>query len=142
VELKIIEGEVDITGNAADIFFATEIVKAIGRGFEPRKALLLLKEDFMLHLIHLRELASTEKAIVRLKGRVIGEDGRIKTMIEESTDCFLSVYGNTIGIIAKSDTIEYTKEAVSMILNGSRHSSVLSYLSKSKRKILESRFRS
>ena len=141
VELKISDGEVEISGDAADIFFASEIVKAIGRGFEPRKAMLLLKDDFMFHLIAMREIVSSDKAIIRLKGRVIGEDGKIKTMIEESTDCFLSVYGNTIGIIAKADTIEYTKEAISMILNGARHSSVLSYLSKARREILESRFR-
>lgn len=141
VRLEITDGAVEIVGEATDIFFASEIVKAIGRGFEPRKAMLLLKEGFMFHLIPLREIISSDKAITRLKARVIGEDGRIKTMIEESTDSFLSIYGNTIGIIAKVDSIEYTKEAISMILNGARHSSVLSYLSKSKRKILESRFR-
>ncbi len=142
VELKIIDGEVEIIGDAADIFFASEIVKAVGRGFEPRKAMLILKEDFMFHLIALREIIPSDKAIIRLKARVIGEDGVIKTRIEEATDSFLSIYGNTIGIIAKADTIEYAKEAVSMILNGARHSSVLSYLSKSRRKILEARFRS
>lgn len=141
VELKISEGEVEISGDATDIFFASEIVKAIGRGFEPRKAMLLLKEDFLFHLIALREMLPNDKAIIRMKGRVIGEDGRIKTLIEESTDSFLSVYGNTICIIAKADTMEYAKEAISMILNGARHSSVLSYLSKAKRQILESRFR-
>ena len=141
VELKITDGEVEVSGDATEIFFASEIVKAIGRGFEPRKAMLLLKEDFMFHLVALREILPSEKAIIRMKGRVIGEDGRIKTMIEESTDSFLSVYGNTIGIISKADTIEYAKEAVSMILNGARHASVLAYLSKAKREILESRFR-
>jgi ribosomal RNA assembly protein len=141
VELTVDDSEVQVSGDATDIFFASEIVKAIGRGFEPRKAMLLLKEDFMFHLIPLREIVSSEKAITRLKARVIGEDGKIKTMIEESTDSFVSVYGNTIGIISKSDSIEYTKEAISMILDGARHSTVLAYLSKAKREILESRFR-
>lgn len=141
VILSIHESEVDISGDATDVFFASEIVKAIGRGFEPRKAMLLLKEDFVFHLIALREIASTEKAMKRLKGRVIGENGKIKVMIEESTDSFVSVYGNTVGIIAKADSIEYAKEAISMILRGARHSTVLSYLSKAKREILQARFR-
>ncbi len=141
VGLQISDEEVQISGDPADTYFAMEVVKAIGRGFEPRKALLLLKDDYTFYLIPLRELLPTDKAIKRLKGRVIGEEGRIKTLIEEATDSFVSVYGNTIAIIAKADSIEYAKEAISMLINGAKHSTVLSYLAKSKREIMDSRFR-
>ncbi|MBU0527865.1 MAG: KH domain-containing protein [Candidatus Micrarchaeota archaeon] len=142
VSLKISDSEVEIVGEPADIFFAQDIVKAIGRGFEPRKAFMLLKPENAFYLISLRELASTEKTITRMKGRVIGDDGKIKIAIEDATDSFISVYGSTIAIISNVETINYAKEAISMIINGAMHASVLAYLSKARRKILEAKFRS
>jgi len=135
------EGEIQISGDSADIFFAKEVVKAIGRGFGPRDALRLMGHDFGLYIIHLKEVAHTDKAIARLKGRVIGEKGSIKTQIESSTDSFLSVYGNTISIIAPIDTMEHAKEAIEMILKGARHSTVLGFLAKKKREIMQERLR-
>jgi ribosomal RNA assembly protein len=141
IRLKIEDGDIVISGEPTDIFFASDVIKAIGRGFEPRKALLLLKDEYMFYLIPLREVVSSDKAITRLKGRIIGEKGSIRLRIEEATESFISVYGSTIAIIAKVDTIEYAKEAVSMIISGARHSSVLAYLSKAKKEIMDSKFR-
>lgn len=133
------EGEIQVKGEPADIFFALEVIKAIGRGFEPRKAFLLLKGDFTFYLVSLREVAPSEKAMIRLKGRVIGEKGRIKEQIENATDSYVCIYGSTIGVIAKIDSMEYAKEAIGMLINGARHSSVLSYLAKAKREIMRQR---
>jgi len=102
---------------------------------------MLLNPEQTFYLISLRELDLTDKTITRIKGRIIGEDGRIKLAIEESTDSFVSVYGSTIGIISNVETVHYAKEAISMIINGSQHSSVLAYLSKAKREILDAKFR-
>lgn len=135
------EGEVEIEGDAADIFFARDIVKAIGRGFTPETALKLLGHDYGLYVIPLKELISSENAIARIKGRIIGEKGRIKGQIEDATDSYLSIYGNTVAIISRIDTMEYAKEAVGMLIDGARHSTVLAYLSKSKREIMESRLK-
>ncbi len=139
VKLALDDGEVHILGDPADVFFARDVVIAIGRGFEPRKAFLLFKEGFVLYVISLRDYFNTPNAIRRMKGRVIGEKGRIKTQIEEATDSYLSVYGHTVAIISKTDSIEYAKEAVEMILNGAKHSTVLNYLSQARRKIFEER---
>ena len=135
------EGEVEIEGDAADIFFARDIVKAIGRGFTPETALKLLGHDYGLYVIPLKELISSENAIARIKGRIIGEKGRIKGQIEDATDSYLSIYGNTVAIISRIDTMEYAKEAVGMLIDGARHSTVLAFLSKSKREIMESRLK-
>lgn len=142
VELTVnSEGDVQISGDSMDVFFARDIVKAIGRGFEPRVALRLLESDYGLYIISLKEVANTDKAIARLKGRVIGEKGKIKTQIEESADAKVCLYGSTIGIIAKIDTMEYAKEAVNMLLGGAKHTTVLSYLAKVKRSIMQERLK-
>ncbi|MEW6722812.1 MAG: KH domain-containing protein [Candidatus Micrarchaeota archaeon] len=142
VELVIdSEGEIEILGDPADIFFARDVVKAVGRGFTPEYALKLLDHDFGLYIIPLKEMISSENALVRIKGRIIGEKGRVKSAIEEATDAYISVYGNTVAIIARIDGMEYAKEAVGMLIDGARHTSVLSYLARAKRELIESRLK-
>src|SRR5271157_5601331 len=135
------DGDVEIFGEPEDIFFAKDVVKAIGRGFPPNEAMKLVDHDFNLYVISLKEITDSDKAISRFRGRVIGENGKIKGRIEDATDSFLSIYGNTISIISRTDTMEYAKEAVMIILDGSRHSTVLSFLAKSQREIMENRLR-
>lgn len=135
------DGEIDIVGDPADIFFARDIVKAIGRGFSPEEALRLLENDYGFYVISLKDYTNSEKAVTRLKGRIIGENGKIKYHIEEATDSFISVYGSTVGIIAKIDTMEYAKEAIGMLIDGARHTSVLGYLAKVKRDVWEARLK-
>ncbi len=135
------DGDVQLVGDPADIFFARDIVKAIGRGFTPEEALRLLEHDYGLYIVSLKDYANSEKAITRLKGRVIGEKGKIKYHIEDATDSFISIYGSTIGIIAKMDTMEYAKEAIGMLIDGARHTSVLGYLAKTKREVWEARLK-
>ncbi|MFH1394151.1 MAG: KH domain-containing protein [Candidatus Micrarchaeota archaeon] len=136
------DGEVQMEGDPADIFLSKDVIQAIGRGFPPRIALKLAKDDFNLIIFPLREMLSTEKTITRMKGRVIGEDGKMKTEIESATESYISVYGHTIGLISRIDTIKYAKEAIEMLLSGAPHSIVYGYLRKAKRGIIEERLRS
>jgi ribosomal RNA assembly protein len=142
VELQVDrDGDVEIFGDPADIFFAKDVIKAIGRGFPAHQAMKLMDHDFNLYIVQLKDITNSDKAIVRLKGRVIGENGKIKSRIEDATDSFLSIYGNTIAIISRTDTMEYAKEAVTILLEGARHSTVLGFLAKSRREIMENRLR-
>ncbi len=141
LHIEAAEGDVEISGEPTEVFFAKDVVKAIGRGFLPKEAFKLLNQDYNLCIISLKELIDSDKAIVRLKGRVIGEDGRMKIDIEEATDSVLCIYGNTIGIISHIDSIGYAKEAVMMLLDGAPHATVINYLAKAKRILLESRLK-
>ncbi len=143
-KVKIIiaaEGEIEIDGEAEDVFFARDVVKAIGRGFIPDIALRLIGSDYGLYVIPLKEVTGSDKAMTRLKGRVIGENGRIKGQIEQATDSFLSIYGNTVSVISRIDTMEYAKEAITMLLDGARHTTVLGYLAKTRREIMDARLK-
>ncbi len=136
------EGDVGISGDASDIFFCKDLILAIGRGFSPRIAFKLYESEYVLFIFNLRDMLPTEKAMRRIKGRVIGEGGKTRLSIEEATDSHLSIYGHTVSIIAKLDAIQYAKEAVAMLIDGANHSTVYTYLSKAKRGILESRLKS
>lgn len=133
------EGEVQVEGETADVYFAKDVVKAIGRGFQPQDALKLITENYVFFLFDLKEHLPTDKAITRIKGRVIGKDGRMKTEIEAATESVISVFGSTIGIITKIDSMEFAKNAVLKIINGAEHSSVYSYLTTIRQDILRSR---
>lgn len=142
VELNVRpDGEVELLGDPSDVFFARDVIKAIGRGFTAESALMLMKPDFGLYIIQMKEHATSDKAIVRVKSRVIGENGRIKLQIEDATDSAVSIYGNTISIISRIDTMEQAKEAIGMLIDGARHTSVLKYLARVKRDTMEARLK-
>lgn len=105
------------------------IVKAIGRGFNPESALKLKEDDVYLEIINLTEyVGKSKKALARQKGRIIGKEGRTRQIIIEMASVSLSVYGKTVGIIGDLENVMVAKEAVEMILSGSRHKSVYGFL--------------
>lgn len=120
-ETKIsIKEDVEIRGEPLDIARSREIIKAIGRGFSPPKALKLLDEDFRLSVITLR--GESPKKMKRLLSRVIGRKGLARKRIEELTGCSISIYGKTISIIGEWDEIERARRAIEEILEGKPHS--------------------
>ncbi|MEM4626553.1 MAG: hypothetical protein QXZ30_00660 [Candidatus Bilamarchaeaceae archaeon] len=142
IEIEINEeNEIALRGEPQDIYFSKNVIIAIGRGFDIRDALLLIERDFDLYIYHLKDYFKNENSIKRVKGRVIGEKGKTKKEIESATESKISIYGNTIAIISKPDTMEYAKTAVEKILNGAMHLSVYRYLADARKKIFEERLR-
>ena len=133
IKLKIDskEGDVFLEGeDALGLYSAREVVKAIGRGFNPEIALLLLKPDYMFEMLNMLDYVKSKNSIIRLKGRVIGAEGRSRKTIEELTETYISVYGKTIGIIGFSENVTIAKKAIESLLSGSPHSSVYKWLEK------------
>lgn len=135
------DGEVEVSGDTAEVFFAKDVVKAIGRGFQPNDALKLATDTYVLFLFNLKDYFSTDKSIGRIKGRIIGEKGKMKKEIENATESVISVFGNTVSIISKIDTIEYAKDAIIKIIDGSEHSSIYAFLARARRQILGERLK-
>jgi len=112
---------------------ARDVVLAIGRGFSPERALQLIDDDIVLDIIDLREtFGKNEHDIARLKGRVIGREGKIRRLIEEMTDAKVSVYGHTISILGEYETVTAAREAIELLLKGKQHSTVYKLLRKIK----------
>jgi ribosomal RNA assembly protein len=134
------EGDVIVTGeDAVMLYTGREIVRAVARGFNPDIALLLLKQDYVFELIDLTDYAKHANHLQRLKGRVIGSEGKSRKLIEEYTESNVSVYGKTIGIIAPMETITLAKQAVHSLLSGSPHASVYRWLERKRREIKRQR---
>lgn len=134
-ELIVEDNVARIDGEPLDEMNAQKVVKAIGRGFTPDKAFKLVERDVVLHLIDISEFASTSNSRDRLKGRVIGRDGEARRHIEKMTEIDICIYGKTIGMIGKAENIQIAQQAVTMLLNGSSHSTAYNYLEKNQGKI-------
>ncbi len=137
------EGDVEVSGeDALQLYTAKEIVRAIGRGFNPDIAMLLLKGDYGFDIILINDYAKTPNDSERLKGRVIGQEGKSRRTIEELTECSISVYGKTISIIGQFENMTIARRAIELLLVGSSHAHVFRLLEQArkelKRRTLES----
>lgn len=107
-----------------------DVIKAIGRGFETGHALKLLNDTYELLVIDLDEVKVRKSQQERVKSRVIGEKGKAKSTIETLTSSDISVYGDTVSAIVPVAHYENLKNALMMLINGSRHNTVYSFLEK------------
>ena len=123
------------------LFRANEVVTAIGRGFAPNHAFRLLDdEDTVFEVINLREtVGRSQSDLKRLKGRVIGKEGKTRRIIEELSGANISVYGHTISIIGHADQAAIAGEAVRMLLRGSLHGTIYRFLHKKRRELKKER---
>ncbi|MHA1783877.1 MAG: KH domain-containing protein [Candidatus Helarchaeota archaeon] len=122
---------------------ARDICKAISRGFSPEKSFRLLDEDEVLQIISLSEiLGKNPKRIKRIKSRIIGENGKTRRIIEETTGVSVAIYGDTVSIIGNlmDESIKIVRKAISMIIEGAQHSTVYSFLQRKKRLLNKSKF--
>jgi len=81
----------------------------------------------------LRDFSKSKNSIIRLKGRVIGAEGKSRHVIEELTETDISVFGKTICIIGRSDNVALARHAVELLLKGSLHSTVYRWLERQRR---------
>ena len=111
---------------------AKDVVTAIGRGFPPEIAYRLIRnEDEIFDMIDLRVIfGRSESDIKRIKGRIIGADGKTRKLIEELTEADVVVYGHTIGLIGSFEQVDTAHNAVQMIIEGCQHHTVYNYLQK------------
>ncbi len=111
---------------------AKDVVQAIGRGFAPDVAFRLIRnEDEIFDLIDLRLVfGRSDSDISRIKGRIIGANGKTRKLIEELSEANVVVYGHTIGIVGTFDQVDTARNAVQMIIEGCMHHTVYKYLQK------------
>ena len=131
-------GEVEVSGKVADekfqIFKALEIVTAIGRGFSPQKAMRLLKGENTLHVINLREFGGkSPDQIERIKGRIIGNDGKARMNMENLSNADIAVYGKTVSIIGEPTQLKLAIDAIESLLSGSMHGRVYKKIESARR---------
>ncbi len=140
IDIDSESGDVTIDDSKAEdpilVLKCADMVKAMGRGFSPEKAMNLLSDDVYFTLIDIRDFVGKEKKhIRRVRGRIIGQRGKTRRLIEELTGVYMSVYGNTIGIIGGRVEMGVAVHAIELLLSGSEHATVYGFLEKKRREI-------
>lgn len=127
------EGEVRIYNRGSNdpltVMMVTDLVRAVGRGFSPEKAIRLLDDDEYFEVVDIRDYVGKKGShVVRMRARVIGTKGKTRRLIEDLTGAYVSIYGSTVSIIGNSIQMPVARNAVDMILRGSEHSTVYRYM--------------
>lgn len=139
VKLKIDskEGDVSISGeDSLDLVMVHNVVKAIGRGFNPEVALSLLDESMVFETLDIIDYAGkSKKKLIRLRGRAIGMEGKARENIEALTNTHVMVFGKTVSIIGEYDHVELARKAFESLLAGARHATIYSWLEKQSREL-------
>jgi ribosomal RNA assembly protein len=129
------EGLVTVEGeDPVQVLLAGSVVEAIGRGFSPENAFSLLEdEDLVLEQIDLSGVADSPRQLDRVRGRVIGRDGKAREQIEHMTGTRLSVQGKTVAIIGLPEQVKDSRSAIEMLLRGVPHESVFAFLDRKRK---------
>ena len=119
------------------LFRAKDVVTAIGRGFSPESVFKLIEdEDNILEIVDLREVfGRSESDISRIKGRIIGREGKTRRIIEEMTGTRVSVYGHTVSMIGGIEQVDIAREAIKMLIKGSQHKTVYRFLQRKRHEL-------
>ena len=139
----IISSQPELMSTRMEPFKAVEVITAISKGFSPRRAYRLIDgEEDTFQLIDLRDFAGkSSNSMERIKGRIIGEQGKSRRTIEDLTGVYISVYGHSVGLIGKSDQIKIASDAVTMLSKGKSHKTVYTMLQEARRKAKMDRMR-
>ncbi len=121
--------------NAVGFLKAKDVINAIALGFNPDIALKILDDDFtILETIDLSTYIS-QKSMERVKGRIIGKEGKMRRLIEETLNVHVSIYDKFVSIIGNFENVSAAREAIEMLIDGAQHSTVQKFMERKKREI-------
>tara|TARA_Y100001970_G_scaffold167677_1_gene205131 strand:- start:4890 stop:5621 length:732 start_codon:yes stop_codon:yes gene_type:complete len=112
-----------------------DVILAIGRGLAPARAVQLLEDEVHLFMFDIREWVGRQpNQIRRMRSRLIGRNGMIRSRIEELTRTEIAIYGSTVIVIGDDMGLEIAKPAIESILRGAEHGNVLHGLEKDRKR--------
>jgi ribosomal RNA assembly protein len=129
VTLDINGNEITISGSPEDEYIAERVIEALDFGFPFAAALEIKKEDILFEILNIKE-CTNQKDFARVRGRVIGKDGKALKTISSLSNCHIELSGNKVGIIGNCENIRTVEEACKILIKGSKHANVYAYLEK------------
>lgn len=127
VELRPRQGQG--AGDPAALLKARDAIVAIGNGFSPDKALQLSRDEVVLEVVDVSEhVGKDPEDLRRVMGRIIGAQGKTRRIIEETAHVDLAITRDRVSIIGHPEDVEAAKRAITMLIEGARHSTVYRFL--------------
>ena len=114
---------------------AKDVVTAIAHGFSPDVALRLLDDEMLvLEVIDLSSMLP-ENAMRRIKGRIIGKEGRMRKQIEDVLNVNISIHDKFVAILGEVENVAAAREAVMLLVDGAQHSTVIKFMERKRREL-------
>lgn len=129
VKIGINGKEISFSGKPENEYIAEQVIEALNLGFPFSDALKIKKENILFEILNIKEYAH-QKDFERIRGRIIGKDGRALKTISNLSDCNIELSGNRLGIIGDCENIRHVEEACKLLIKGSKHANVYAYLEK------------
>ncbi|MBK37659.1 MAG: RNA-processing protein [Euryarchaeota archaeon] len=133
-------GEVSVDWSGSDVdpivkMKTPDVILAIGRGLSPSRAVNLLEDEIHLRMYDIREWVGRQpNQIRRMRSRLIGRNGLIRSRIEELSGTEIAIYGSSVIVIGDEMGLEVANPAIESILRGAEHGSVLHGLEKDRKR--------
>jgi arCOG04150 universal archaeal KH domain protein len=133
---KVSINEIDLTAlitsidDKSDNLKMRDYIICLSYGLSEEDSKLVLEQDYYLYIIDLKEILGNKDDLRRVMGRIIGEDGKVKQRISESTGVKIHITDSKIFLLGSYEDVEYAKQAIQKIVNGSPHSVVFKFLEK------------
>ena len=111
------------------------VIKAIGRGMAPTAAIQLLEDGHFFELVDIRKfVGKRSNQQRRIRGRIIGSQGKIRQLIEGLTDTQISIYNSTVVLVGEEEGLSAARQAIEMLAGGAEHGTVLNFLERDRRR--------
>ncbi|BCU69010.1 RNA-processing protein [Stygiolobus sp. KN-1] len=120
-------------GNAYDAMKVKSVINAIGLGFSVDDAMKLMSDDYVLEVIELKDFSNSVDSLRRIKGRIIGEKGKAKKIIQEYTGVQILVGDHIVALLGNVEQMSIAKRAIELLLKGKEHNTVYKYLDEAER---------
>jgi len=141
IQIDSISGEIEVTWPEAGGYDPVkalklpDVIKAVGRGMAPGRAIQLLQDDWFFEMVDLKEhVGKRSNQQRRIRARIIGSEGKIRKMIEQHTGTEISIYKSTVVLVGEGAGLISARQAIEMLASGSEHGTVIKYLEKERRK--------
>ena len=126
-------GDIIVSGDdSSKRYVVSLILQAIHYGFSPEHATILEDEFNVLDVVDVKRNVRDSHRLKVVMGRIIGQDGKTRQLIEEITQCRVTIKDHFVGIIGRYENVQLVHEAIGMLINGASHKSFYGYLERNK----------
>ena len=141
IQIDSVTGEIDVTWPEPGEFDPVkalklpDVIKAVGRGMAPNRAIQLLQDDWFFEIVDLREHVGKKSSQQRrIRARIIGSEGKIRKMIEQHTGAEISIYKSTVVLVGDGQGLSSARQAIEMLARGSEHGTVMKFLERERKR--------
>ena len=127
VKIEIKGNIISFEGDPIEEYEASMIFEAINFGFPVETALILKDSEYSYREIPIKDF-TRKKNLNPVRARLIGKHGKTRETLEEIAGCKIKIKRSSVGIIGRSDEIEYAITAVTNLIKGSKQANVYSFL--------------